>query len=1090
MDATVFWVVAPVFLGCAVESPPPRAASSTLSSPSCVTRVAGEGAALGLEVGDRVCAWAEGEDLATVVWHDLASVFDWHWLVRERSWNEPTHLRIERAGHDVEVTIEPGSKDDDWLAAHVSPDGIDPEQVCWTLYREAQDETAAQSDPGTEPPPSVTPCHGRVRVLVDEQRAKQAQAAGRRTEAVEILEALVAVDPGLVRTSLVGADVARRLGRLLLRGSAEDQAEGVGWLQQAAETYQSRRGRSSRGWILATGYLGRYERDRGAFEDAQQRFGAAAAAAEGHLPDLASWSLNEAGNVARWRGAYGDAADYYRQALAIVERDHPQGNNRLAVRTNLANLDLARGHPARAAMRYEEVLSILATREGYAEWLATAYDNLGVARLVQLIRRQQRAPERPLTLSAVQETRNAFERAATYLEATESTTDVRRRRARNLENRGDLASLVGDLETAGVLHGQALRLRRHAAPGTTEVAHSLLAVARLDRKAGRFETARDRAGEAFEIIRVQAPGTDLAARACFTRARIEEAMGQLDAAERSYRQAIEHLDAQVVTLGGLTRSEATFRVGFEDDLHAFLQLLVHRGRFGEALEVMAGTRARVLARMLATRDLRPRGAPEHLLRSRETLNLRYERLQRQRGEGAKEPQVIAQHEAEAARLRAERDALDEQIEEAVPALARRAPVGSSDADRLRATLAPGTLMLAYEVGAQGSLLLATSQRLPPQGVVLPVDGPALRAALDALRDLGSIRQRSFRAWRSHTETLAWLCGQLLEPARAWIDDHERLLIVPHGPLQLLPWNALLCGSVSTAETDRALRYLVEWKPLRLAPSIATLPRRLRRSADDPRPPVLAAFGDPRYEHGGEPAARGGWPTAPLPGTRREIEAIGRRFQGRAELFLGRRATERAVRALDRSVTHVHFAAHGWLDSSWPLDAGILLSTESATKMASDDGLLQAWEVIEELELDADVVVLSGCDTGQGDILGSEGLLGLTRAFQIAGAGAVLATLWPIVDHDEYGLVSRFYEAMGHGLPIDDALRTAQLAVLRALDRADAGTRSTLPAPPALWAGFQLYDARRKKDGRFSGGFARSDSWEQRQVLAEGQFDGM
>ena len=83
-----------------------------------------------------------------------------------------------------------------------------------------------------------------------------------------------------------------------------------------------------------------------------------------------------------------------------------------------------------------------------------------------------------------------------------------------------------------------------------------------------------------------------------------------------------------------------------------------------------------------------------------------------------------------------------------------------------------------------------------------------------------------------------------------------------------------------------------------------------------------------------------------------------------------------------------------------------------------------------MRLDADLVTLSACDTGLGKVLGGEGLLGLTQAFRYAGARTVLASLWSVSDASTSELMRRFYGSLKQGQTKADALRSAQLDLLR------------------------------------------------------------
>ena len=107
-------------------------------------------------------------------------------------------------------------------------------------------------------------------------------------------------------------------------------------------------------------------------------------------------------------------------------------------------------------------------------------------------------------------------------------------------------------------------------------------------------------------------------------------------------------------------------------------------------------------------------------------------------------------------------------------------------------------------------------------------------------------------------------------------------------------------------------------------------------------------------------------------------------------------------------------------------------------------VLQAWEVVQDLRLDADLVALSACESGSGAAVADEGLIGLTRAFHFAGARAVLASLWKVYDRSTSILMERFYTHWAAGRSKAEALRAAQL------DMIHDGAR------PAQWAAFELH----------------------------------
>lgn len=129
----------------------------------------------------------------------------------------------------------------------------------------------------------------------------------------------------------------------------------------------------------------------------------------------------------------------------------------------------------------------------------------------------------------------------------------------------------------------------------------------------------------------------------------------------------------------------------------------------------------------------------------------------------------------------------------------------------------------------------------------------------------------------------------------------------------------------------------------------------------------------------------------------------------------------------------------------PLDSALALSPPGS-RPARDNGLLQSWEVFESLRLDAELVTLLACQSGLGREMGGEGLIGLVRAFHYAGARTVLASLWSVSDRSTADLMAAFYERLARGVSKDEALRQAQLHLLRSRGAA---------SHPFHWAGFQL-----------------------------------
>jgi CHAT domain-containing protein len=163
---------------------------------------------------------------------------------------------------------------------------------------------------------------------------------------------------------------------------------------------------------------------------------------------------------------------------------------------------------------------------------------------------------------------------------------------------------------------------------------------------------------------------------------------------------------------------------------------------------------------------------------------------------------------------------------------------------------------------------------------------------------------------------------------------------------------------------------------------------------------------------------------PLLHTADEARRIAALFRPHSLELLGPRALESELtRPALQQAGVVHFATHALVDENAPERAGLAL-----TPAADSDGILQVREVY-ELQLRAALVTLSACQTALGQHATGEGIIGLSRAFFYAGAGAVTASLWNVNDRSASELMARFYRSLRAGQPIDEALAAAKRAFL-------------------------------------------------------------
>ena len=264
------------------------------------------------------------------------------------------------------------------------------------------------------------------------------------------------------------------------------------------------------------------------------------------------------------------------------------------------------------------------------------------------------------------------------------------------------------------------------------------------------------------------------------------------------------------------------------------------------------------------------------------------------------------------------------------------------------------------------------------------------------------------------ESAGKLYDLLVAPLRLRAGEH--VIVVPHGPLHYLPFQALRGPS----------GYLIEERAVSYAPSASALGTLLERTPPARHVRVLA-LGNPDT----------GDPRLALPGAEREVKHIKARFP-EAETYLLKEATKARLFDAGPRSDLVHIAAHADVDDVDPLYSAIYLASPDG-----NPGVLEAHELYALALGQGPVVSLSACDTGLGRVARGDEVLGFTRSFFAAGARTLLVTLWPVNDVATARLMARFYDRLDAGP--GQAIREAQLEVLR-----DAATKH-----PYFWAPFDL-----------------------------------
>lgn len=769
-------------------------------------------------------------------------------------------------------------------------------------------------------------------------------------------------------------------------------------------------------------------------------------------------NLNDLGLVAYRRGDLAAAEDLHRRSLAIREGLLPDSLDTAASLNNLGVVARGRGDLAAAQEFFRRALAIHEKTAGNI-FGATA-SILAVAEILN-------------NLGEVARDRGDFATAeefyqrslAIHEKVAPETLDF----ARTVASLGHVARARGDLDAAEDLHRRALGVRERLAPDSLDVATSLDSLGDVARDRGDVVRADNSYRTALTLRQKLAPGSSGEAEMLHKIGLLERGAGRTVAAGEYLQRAIASLEVQTGRLGGAEEVRAGFSARYADYYRDYIDVLLELEQPAQAFEVLERSRARSLLAMLAERDLVFAGdLPADLARERTRLNAEYDDTQAAIAElnPARDQARVDRMLARLRELRDTREALAGTIRKASPRFASLHYPQPLDLGAAQRALDTGTVLLAYSVTKEKTFLFVVQPDRPLVRAARPVAVVTLGVGEAVLREkiavLRSLIQRGVDSTPASTASLhaagQELFDTLVSPAGTVIAASDRVLISPDGPLHTLPFAALVQSSDRPA--PGAARYFVEWKPLHVVASVTVYAelKKARRPAGDAGPsPVLAAFGDPTYPpaHGDgvdtianlelRAAVRRGYALNPLPASRIEVERIARLYGDRAATYLGDQATEERAKAVGRGVRYLHFASHGLLDERFPLNSALALTIPSRPAEGQANGLLQAWEIFEQMRIDADLVTLSACETALGKELGGEGLVGLTRAFHYAGARSVLASLWSVGDESTAELMTLFYSHLRGGRTKDDALRAAQIEMIR--------TRR--PSHPFQWAAFQL-----------------------------------
>jgi CHAT domain-containing protein len=754
-------------------------------------------------------------------------------------------------------------------------------------------------------------------------------------------------------------------------------------------------------------------------------------------------TLSNTGNIYGSTGDYQKALDLYWQALAL----HKSMNNEQGAAIVINNIGWAYGQLGEYEKAIEYYTQVMETFRKRKNGFATLLSNIGVdyAKLYN------------------------FSKALEFhLQALElrPEKDDRDGRANSLNNIANCYAHLGDKQKALDYYTQGVALYR-TIQNDRQLAIALKNFGAFQRKDGQLVKALEYLNEARTLsAKVGDPDTE--AEILSELARVEFARGDFLSARKLIEEAIARSESIRINLKSQsyrTSYLASVRKYYEFEMQVLMRLDEQRPNEGfaaAAVEVSEKSRARSLLELLreGRAEIRQGVDPSLIERERHLQRLIAEASERQTrllsGKYTEEQSLATSKDIDS--LTTEYDQVQAHIRQSSPRYASLVePAPLSVPEIQKRVLDQDTLLLEYALGEQKSFVWVVSQdavksfELPGRSTI----EQAAKRFYQLLTERGAavpdetVAQRQRRLAHvdmDYPQAAASLSRMLLAPVAAQLGQ-KRLLIVAEGVLQYVPFVAL-----PSPDGDVARPLLVDHEIVNLPSASVLAVLREEFGGRKPASKTVAVLADPVFTANDSRLAMavktGGHESPFVDAQRSAVESgvddlVRLRFSRQEADEIARLAGEkRNLKAVDFAANRgtatdprlgdyqiVHFATHGLINNQHPDLSGVVLSLVDE-QGRPQNGFLRLYDIY-NLKLNADLVVLSACQTALGKEIKGEGLVGLTRGFMYAGAPRVVATLWRIDDRATADMMRRFYEAMlKDGLRPAAALRAAQLSMLR------------------------------------------------------------
>ncbi len=719
-------------------------------------------------------------------------------------------------------------------------------------------------------------------------------------------------------------------------------------------------------------------------------------------------ALNNIGTRYTAQGRYAEALDYLNKSLAVIQEIGESADRRsLAYKyQNIGLVYRRQGHLDQALAYSRKSLDILVEIDDKFG-IANLQNNIGVIYKAQ---------------GLYDEAFEWFQKALPGYEALKAAPGV----ARVLNNIGDTYRLQGRFDEAHESLTKSLRLREQG-KDRGAVMLSLNNLARLYEAQGKYaemlEVSQRSAKLADELYSREEIWT---AQDHIGRALV--GLGKPAEARNSFQSSIAMIESMRREVAGGEQQQQSFLENRLSPWFGMIDVLVSQQKYAEALTFAEQSKARVLLDALQSgranlRNSWSKQEQEAEERQRQKLVTLNSQLTTESRREKPDAARVAELKSAVEKARLEYEDFETRLYVRYPQLRLQrgvAPIVKSEELASFVPDASGAL-LEYVVDNDKTYLFVVTKRNTEADVrvyTLPLKRTELANQTEAFRKQLAARDLGFRASASK------LYESLIKPAEAQLRGRTNLVIVPDGGLWDMPFQALVNG---------ANRFMVEDAAITYAPSLTVLremTKRRRIEAAHASPPTLLALGNPLV--GTETLKRAALTLRdgkldPLPEAEQEVKALGRLYgASRSKVYIGAEAREDRVKNEATGAKILHFATHGILNNASPMYSHLALANGGA----GEDGLLEAWELM-QMELHADLAVLSACETARGRVGAGEGTVGLSWAMFVAGVPSIVVSQWKVESVGTRDLMVNFHRGlMSSKLTKGEALRQASLKLMK------------------------------------------------------------